>query len=374
MNIVKPSILSLYFIKEIFKKFLFLYIGLFILFFSIDFLENINDVSKIQNGFLIVLKISLYKTPIFLEKIMHFILLLSSLFTFYKMSNNSEITIMQLTGKPLISILKFPLFFSYLLGWIIVLFYFPFAGKLNEESTRLYLMYLKNEKIDLLEPKNGFWFVQNSLSEKNKKIIINAKQIYKNTYTFNDVILLYMNNDFFEKRINSKKLIYNNKVFTAYDNYIISPNNNIEYVKEITIPTNVSRYFLKNLIKNRYESVENISFLQLKRVKKRLDLLGFNTKKYDIRFYFLLTLPLLYVIMIIISLYFGIVNFRDNIKYINIIKGIIMGFCIYITHNIIYQLTEAEKLSITDGCVLIILFYLLLSILLLIKKDILQNM
>ena len=77
--------------------------------------------------------------------------------------------------------------------------------------------------------------------------------------------------------------------------------------------------------------------------------------------------------MIFISAYFGIVSTRSNKKYISIIKGIAVGFIIFISHNVIVELTNAQRLTIFDGSVLIVLVYIILSILLLLKKDLLSN-
>ena len=86
-----------------------------------------------------------------------------------------------------------------------------------------------------------------------------------------------------------------------------------------------------------------------------------------------MTVPFLFAIMIFISAYFGIVSIRSNKKYISIIKGIAVGFIIFLSHNIIVELTNARRLTIMDGSVLIVLIYIFISITLLLKKDLLSN-
>ena len=77
--------------------------------------------------------------------------------------------------------------------------------------------------------------------------------------------------------------------------------------------------------------------------------------------------------MILISAYFGIVHNRENKKYLSIVYGIAVGFVIFITHNIVFELTSANKFTIFDGSVIIVSIYIILTIYLLMKKDTLSN-
>ena len=90
------GILSVYITKNIFKIFLIMFIGLFLLFFAVDFFETTKDINKdMQDALKISTLIVLYRTPSLLETILHFIILLSGLFVFFKLSNNSEIVVMR---------------------------------------------------------------------------------------------------------------------------------------------------------------------------------------------------------------------------------------------------------------------------------------
>ena len=84
------GILSVYITKNIFKIFLIMFIGLFLLFFAVDFFETTKDINKdMQDALKISTLIVLYRTPSLLETILHFIILLSGLFVFFKLSNNT---------------------------------------------------------------------------------------------------------------------------------------------------------------------------------------------------------------------------------------------------------------------------------------------
>ena len=164
------------------------------------------------------------------------------------------------------------------------------------------------------------------------------------------------------KRINSQNIKLNNNEWISADNYIIQEGKNTEFIKLLKIPTNLTQKFVSKTIQNDYESLYNISFWKLRSSIKDLKESGFNTLKFEVRYYYLMTVPFLFAIMIFISAYFGIVSTRSNKKYLSIIKGIAVGFIIFISHNVIVELTNAQRLTIFDGSVLIVLVYIMLSI------------
>ena len=369
-----PGIISLYITKNIFKVFFALFFGLFLLFFAVDFFETTKDLDKnIPNALKISILIVLYRTPSIIESILHFIILLSGLFVFFKLSNNSEIVVMRSSGKSLFQIIKFPMIMIFFFGVFIITVYNPIASTLNMKSQQMDNIHFRNEKEDLLELNNGIWFKQKNL-EDGGTIVIKASKVYKNILVFSDVILLYIDdNNNFIKRINTQNIKLNDGEWITADNYVIEEGKKIEYVDLLKIPTTLTKKFVSKTIQNDYESLYNVSFWKLRNSIKDLKESGFDTLRFEVRYYYLMTVPFLFAIMIFISAYFGIVSIRSNKKYISIIKGIAVGFIIFLSHNIIVELTNARRLTIMDGSVLIVLIYIFISITLLLKKDLLSN-
>lgn len=375
MIIEKPKIFCMYIVKDIFKNFFIIFFGLLILFFAVDFFETTNDSKTIENGLKISTQIVLYRIPNFLENILHFIILLSGLFTFYRLSNNSEIVVVRASGRSIFQITKLPAFIAFLFGIFVVMVYNPISSSLNVKSERLKNIYFKNDKEDLLELANGIWFKQRNLEPEGGSIIIRSSKVYRELLTFNDVMLTYLDNKGnFIKRIDTAKLKLNsNNTWTATDNFITRENKEREFVEQLIIPTGLTKKFVSKTIKNDYESIYNIPFWKLRSSINDLKQSGFDTLKFEVRYYYMMTIPFLFAIMILISAYFGIVNARDGDKYLSLVKGIALGFIIFFSHNIITELTNAEKLTILDGSVFIILVFTLIATMLLMKKDTLNN-
>jgi lipopolysaccharide export system permease protein len=366
---------SIYIAKDILKNFFIMFLGLLLLFFAVDFFEVSRDVKQIDNGLKIAIQIVLFRIPNLLETILHFIILLAGLFTFYKLSNNSEIVVMRSSGRSIFQIIQFPTFIAFLFGIFVIAVYNPISASLNVKSERLKNIYLKNEKEDLFEAKNGIWFKQKNIEDKDGYIIIKATRVYKELLVFNGVILIFTDNDNnFIKRIDvGMSKLNDDNTWTLTNNYITRKGEKTEFAKEMKLKTNLTKSFISKTIQNNYESIYNIPFWTLRNSIKDLKESGFDSRKFEIRYYYMLTLPFLFAIMILISAYFGIINNRENKKYISVVKGIAVGFIIFITHNIVFELTSADKLTIFDGSILIVLIFIILAIYLLIEKDILSN-
>ena len=182
-----PGIISLYITKNIFKIFFAMFFGLFLLFFAVDFFETTKDLDKnMQDALKISTLIVLYRTPSIIETILHFIILLSGLFVFFKLSNNSEIVVMRSSGKSLFQIIKFPMIMIFFFGMFVITIYNPIASTLNMKSQQMDNIHFRNEKEDLLVLNNGIWFKQKNLADGGT-IIIQASNVYKNILSIDEL-------------------------------------------------------------------------------------------------------------------------------------------------------------------------------------------
>lgn len=370
-----PNKFSIYITKELIKIFLVLTFGLTILFFAVNFFEITKDVKDIENGVSIGIKVALFTVPYLLETTFHFIILLSGLFVFYKLSNNNEIVIMRNSGKSIFNITKFPAFIVFLFGIFVVTIFNPISSKLYIKSEGLKNIYFRNESEDFLELKDGIWFRQNNEENQGGKIIMRASNVYKNILLFNDVIFIFTDkNDTFIKRLNTRRAkLTENKTWLLTGVTTMEEGKPSNFTEQTTMKTALTSDFITKSIKNDYESIYNIPFLELRNSIKDLTNFGFDTLKFKVRYYYMMTIPFLLSIMIFISAYFGIINPRDTKRFVSIIKGIALGFIIFISHNIVVELTNARKLAVFDGSVLIVVLYIIVSMFLLLKKDTLSN-
>lgn len=378
---LKISKLSLYITKELVKKILILAVSIAILVFIIDFSEIAKDARDNEVGVGVALKIVILKLPTFIETSLQFILLLSALFTFVKLSNNSEMSVMKISKLSIFQLLKIPVILVFLIGIFSITIINPVSSFSNKLSKRLENKYFKNEDEEIVESLNGLWFRQKNLVVEDEQIkdkgeiVIRANKIYKDEIVFKNAILIYTDLEGnFLQRINAEKLKFDDNGFWYAKNiFIMKENVRAEYNPQILIPTNLDRDFILKKIKNDYESLDNISFWELPTLIKDATNSGLDSKKFKIRFLYLLSVPFVFVSMIYFAAFFAISNARLRKNTIMIMAGILVGFLIYISHNVLVQLAGSGKISIFNAVFTPVVLYLMIGMFLVIKKEELLN-
>ncbi|MDR2526589.1 MAG: LptF/LptG family permease [Rickettsiales bacterium] len=367
-----PKKISVYITKDIFKRFFFLFFGLFILIFVIEIFERSDDI--IDYSFVFVLKYILYRIPNFLEIALPFILLIASLISFYKLSNDSEIIVMRTAGMSIFQIVKLPLISSFILGILVIFLYNPISSKLAQKGQSIKHIMNDNNKEEVIIFKNGLWLKQDNL-EDSGDIIIKIGSAHKNLLVFNDAIIIYIDeNNMFTKRIDVEKLQFVDGTWIATNGYIFQESKNSEFLEKFSFKAKLTKDFLQKTITNEYEYIYNIPFIELKDAITSLDESGFSATKFKVRYYSFLVLPFLFSAMILISAYFGIVHYRDAHRYVSLLYGIGYGSLIFILNQIIVEIANTGKLTIFDSNIFLVLIFILISLILLLKKDAMSNL
>lgn len=378
---IRINKLSFYITRELIKKILIILISIAILVFIIDFSELAKDARDNEAGVSIALKIALLKLPTFIETSLQFIVLLSALFTFAKLSKNSEMIVMKISKLSVFQLLKVPVVLVFLIGAFSITVINPISSFSNKYYKRMENKYFKNETEVIIESLSGLWFRQKNLVVENEEIkekgeiIIRANKVYADQIIFNNAILTYTDSEGnFLQRMNVKKLKFDDNGFWfAKDIYVMKEKERAEYHGKMIIPTNLDRDFISKKIKNDYEALENISFWELPNLIKDATNSGLDAKKFRIRFLYLLSVPFVFVSMVYFAAYFAINNERLHKSTIMIMAGILTGFIIYISHNVLVQLAGSGKVSIFNAVFAPVILYLIIGLFLIIKKEELLN-
>jgi lipopolysaccharide export system permease protein len=377
MPTLKVTKLSLYVTKELIKKILILTASISILVFILDFSELTKNARNHNVAISVALKIALLQLPSFIEIALQFILLLSALFTFAKLSDNQEMTIMKISKLSIFQLLNMPICLVFLIGFISITAINPASSFSNKLSKRMRDRYFKDEAGEIIESINGLWFRQkNLIADKSGikdegEIIIRANKIDRNEISFKNAILIYTDlQGNFIKRLNVKELKFNNNGFWhASDIFSMKQNMRAKYYPQMIIPTNLDKTFILKKIKNDYESIGNISFWELPALIEDAASSGLDSKKFRIRFLYLLSIPFVFVSMIYFAAFFAVSNERLKKNSFMILMGILTGFIIYISHNVLIQLAGSGKVSIFNAVFSPVILYLVIGLFLVIRKE-----
>jgi lipopolysaccharide export system permease protein len=361
-----PNIITKYLAKEFLKIFFLVILSVFILIFIVDFLEFSSNIQRYSIPPIDSIKIILYRVPLMLETFLQFIILLSINFTLTKMSTKSELTILYASGYSTWKILKIYSIIVFGIGSFVVLFSNLLSSNLYRQSKVIENTYTKNRNEYFIELNNGLWFKQ--IDEKNNNIIIRAGKVYLDNLTFEDIIIIFNDKDKFEKRYNVEKMVLTDGFWILYNVNIVKKNEKIVFEKKNILPTQLSKKFVRQQIQNRYEDVNLIPFFSLNKLIKEFKSIGLDSHRFIIKKHSFILTPFMYTLMIMVGILFSDNNQRSSKYSYNTLCTVIIGICVFIVQNILFDLASVDKINIIFSTWGNFLFISIIICTLLIKK------
>ena len=246
----KKIYLYLYLMKTKYILLNILIIGLFVL--LINLLEISKMIGEKNSSIFSILYLSLLKIPTIIIDIIPFVIVISTAFIYRYLINNNEIISLRNIGFSLLDIYKPIAAAIFFTGLLILIIFNPLSAKLENQFDKittkdfsdLYSINIKNNELWIKNIKNPdekyFINISNidleNMNANNIKIISVTKddnyfflsktgRIINKQFNLNDVIILNIDNDEYEKRKNLKlDLNFNNKnLIDSISNYKYIP-------------------------------------------------------------------------------------------------------------------------------------------------------
>ena len=315
VNTYKKYILSLFSKTLIEVTLIFFSLILIInLFEEINFLENEN-----VSGYYPIL-LSLFNTPAIIFDILPFIFLISTLFFFIKLIDKNELSIFKYTGITNNQILTSVVFFSLILGLLLIFGFYTFSSKLKNQYLLMKNKFSSDDKYLAVITENGLWI----RDEVNETInITNADKI--NNKKLNNVSIVQ-----FDKSFNLIQIIESKEVNIETKNWIIeNPIITKENITKKLEQLNFRSNFDIEKINNLFSNLSSMSLMQLNKLKKDYFDLGYSTVGIEVYENKIYSTPIYLAIMTFLS---GIIMFNSKYKkskLFNIILGISLSVIIY---------------------------------------------
>ena len=332
LNTYKKYILSL-FSKTLLEVILIFFSLILIinLFEEINFLKD-HNVTGYYPVFL-----SFLNAPSIVFDILPFIFLISTLLFFIKLINKNELSIFKYTGITNNQILRIMVIFSFIVGIFLIFGFYTFSSKLKSQYLLKKNKFTTDDKYLAVITENGLW-IRDEINETIN--IINADKISNNL--LNNVSIVQFDKDF-----NLLQVIESQKVNIKTKKWII---NNPTITKKNTTNTSTSINFNSNfdieIINNLFSNLSSMSLLQLNKLKKDYNKLGYSTVGIKVYENKILSVPAYLAIMTLLS---GIIMFNSKYnksKIFNIILGISLSVVIYYVNYFAALLGENGKIPI----------------------------
>jgi len=310
--------------KYIFKKFLINFAKVTFIFSTVILIMNLfEEISFFKDNeefILLPIYLTLLNMPSILFEIFPFIFLISTLFFFIEVIDKDEINILKLYGITNLKIIQILSLLTFLLGLLILIFFYNISSNLKFFYYDLKNQYTKDDKYLAVVTGNGLW-IRDEVGEFIN--YINAEKLENdNLY---DVTISQFNKNFeIEKVIISKKVNIKSKKWIL-SKPIINSQNNSKSFDELEFFSNFDEERMLSI----FDNLTSLDLFKLEALRKDYEMLGYNTEMINGYKHRLYSYPIYLAIMVCIGSILMLNIKHNKSKVVSITLGITISVIIY---------------------------------------------
>ncbi len=326
-----------------------------ILVLFLNLLEISRILEKVNTTLGFFLLLSLLKLPTIISEIIPFVVILSIAFLFKNLITNNELISIRNMGFSILDIFKPIAIAIFLFGLFILLFINPLAANFeNNFNTLTSKKYPNMYSIKFIN--EGMWI--KNISDDNNKNYINISKINLDNMNAEEIKILKINNKF-NKIIIAEKGEIIDKIFKLQNVSILNINNDkFEKVEFYNLILNFDK---SNII----DSILNFKFIPFYKYKKHVNnLKKFNLHSSEVSLYYLSEIlkPIFLVIIGFTVMGFS-GKFKRNENFFKVLFiSILIGFLIFLLKEIVTALTTTMEISFIISYFIIFMFPLIIGL------------
>ena len=330
--------LDRYFINLFFKKLLMLSVIFFSLTFILTIFEEITYLSKSTTAFYLPFMLAVFDAPTTLLEIFPFIILITAQLFFIELIKKKENEIIKINNLNNFYLIKLLAICSFLFGILIITIYYPISSKLKFIYSDIKNIYSEDGKYLKHLNDNGIW-IKDEIN--NKIYIINGAE--KNDPFLKDVFISEFNNNFdLIENIFAAKIDITSNEWVIENPIIFKDNRQIKLEGSLILNT----HFNVEKINSSFKNLNSFNLIQLINIKKENMLLGYSSQDIDLHFLKIISLPIYFTILVIISSII-MINIKKNKPYIfHLLLGISLSVIVYYINNIFNVFGLTNKIPI----------------------------
>ena len=315
-----------------------IFITFFIIILITNILEQIEFFKNIDLSFFYLFFLSLLNTPSVLFEILPFIFLLGTQVFFIHLIDKNELQVFKYSGLNNIKIIKILGLYSFILGIIMVIFFYNGSSILKNSYLLIKNNYSDDNKYLAVITENGLWIKD----EINDNInIINARQV-NNEFLLN-VSITKFNKDFdLVEVLQSEKVDITSKKWKIF-NPITLKGNSQSTLNELILHSNFDLQKINSLFSN----LSSLSIIDLITLRKSYMSLNYSVTDINSHLLKIVSYP---VYLTLITIFSAIIMFNicyQKNTFYKITLGIFLSVIIYYINNFLSVLGTNEKLPVT---------------------------
>ena len=330
--------LDRYFIGLFFKKLLMLSIIFFSLSFTLTIFEEITFLSESSSAFYLPFLLAIFNAPTTLIEIFPFIILISAQLFFIDLIKKKEDELIKINNLNNFYLIKILALCSFIFGIFIITVYYPISSKFKFIYSDIKNVYSDDGKYLKHLNDNGIW-IKDEIN--NEIFIINGAS--KKDPFLEDVFISKFNNDFdLIENIFAKNVDITNDQWVIENPIIFKDNRQTQTTKNILLNT----HFNIDKINSSFQNLNSFNLFQLIDIKNENKLLGYSSQDIDLHFLKIISLPIYFTILVIISSLI-MLNIKKNKPYIfHVLLGISLSVIIFYINNIFNVFGLTNKIPI----------------------------
>ena len=315
-----------------------IFITFFIIILITNILEQIEFFKNIDLSFFYLFFLSILNTPSVLFEILPFIFLLGTQVFFIHLIDKNELQIFKYSGLNNIKIIKILGLYSFILGIIMVIFFYNGSSILKNSYLLIKNNYSDDNKYLAVITENGLWIKD----EINDNInIINARQV-NNEFLLN-VSITKFNKDFdLVEVLQSERVDITSKKWKIF-NPITLKGNSQSTLNELILHSNFDLQKINSLFSN----LSSLSIIDLITLRKSYMSLNYSVTDINSHLLKIVSYP---VYLTLITIFSAIIMFNIGYQKNTLFKitlGIFLSVIIYYINNFLSVLGTNEKIPVT---------------------------
>lgn len=332
---MKPnSILGSYLIKQTILSFLSVLMVICAIIMMFDMIEILRKTSgryDVSVWFLIQYVIA--KLPETVDKIIPFVVMVSTMITFWRLSKMNEFVIIRAAGVSIWGVLTPVLLAVFSIGMFWIMVINPFSSRMYElRETMSYRLKTNNPDAFLFSNK-GLWIRESLKPDVVSVINTGAINLKEDVLWLHDVSIIEIDEKMqVKRRIEAFVANLKGEELDLRDVRIYKSGQKAEIINNMKYPTKMSL----QRIKDNFVDPEAISFWNLPDTIDFYQASGFSVQRYLMRYISLIALPFMLMAMVLVAGIFSLKpNQRQGGVLMMIVFGIATGFSVYFISQVI---------------------------------------
>ena len=330
-----------YYLTKLFIKNLLTIILIFIfLSFFLNIFEEIKFFENKENSIYFPIILTLLNIPSIIFEILPFIFLLGVMFFFINLYDKDEIELLKSHGINNLKIIKIVSTSSFLIGLIIIIFFYTISANLKSVYLNIKYQYSNTGDHLAIVNEDGLWIKERK--KNNNIFIINALNYKKDRLENVKITELDLNYKLINTIVSSKANI-KNKLWKLSNVKIYSEKKKTDYKINYEYLSN----FDSKIISNLYSNLNSLNIFQLNKLKENYKSIGYSSTEINLHLNKIYSLPFYLTLTTIIgSLLMLKLNFINS-KFFVIIVGVLVSVIFYYINYFSILFGKNETLPVT---------------------------